>query len=338
MRRNVGSRCCEPKDGSCHCDEQRRRCACNRRRGSARRAPHAGRYSELHQLIRMGTSSIPVSQPISLNISESLYSALQERCRTTGESLDHVVQEALAKALGVEHHTIFQVSTSSALVQGVYQGCVTVGTIKTHGDFGLGTYDALDGEGLMLDGHVYQARGDGSVVEPPDTATAPFWVSTWFAADRSVALDAVESWEDLCVQIDAVRRSQNLFAAIRIDGVFDEIHYRVACKSGAGADLVSATSHQAEFTVNNLDGALLGFWSPVYARTLNVPGYHLHVLSSDRKHGGHVLGIKARNVRLQLMDADNLVVALPESAQFLKADLTADPTAALSKAEGANAE
>lgn len=284
----------------------------------------------------MGTSSIPGSQPISLSISDSLYNALRERCRATGETFDHLVQAALAKELGVEHHTIFQVSTSAALVQGVYQGCVTVAAVKTHGDFGLGTYDALDGEGLMLDGRVYQARGDGSVVEPPDTATAPFWVSASFAADRSATLDAVDSWEDLCVQIDALRRSPNLFAALRIDGVFEQIHYRVACKAGAGTDLVSATSHQAEFTLSNVEGTLLGFWSPVYARTLNVPGYHLHVLSSDRKHGGHVLGVKARNLKLQLMDATNLVVALPESPGFLKADLTADPTAALSKAEGSS--
>ena len=80
----------------------------------------------------------------------------------------------------------------------------------------------------------------------------------------------------------------------------------------------------------------MGFWSPAYARTFNIPGYHLHLLSSDHKHGGHVLGIKAKNLKLQVMDANNIVMALPETPQFLKADLTGDPSAALSKAEGAN--
>lgn len=286
----------------------------------------------------MAKTNIPSSHSVGISLSDSLYSALQKRCAESGETFDHVVQDALAKLLGVEHHTLYQVSTSTALVQGVYQGCVTVGTIKTHGDFGLGTYDALDGEGLMLDGMVYQALGDGSVVQPSDSSSAPFWVSTEFEADRTGTLESVSSWEDLCEQIDKLRNSQNLFSAIRIDGVFDQIHYRVACKSAPGTDLVTATSHQAEFSLENLKGTLLGFWSPAYSRTFNIPGYHLHILSADHKHGGHVLGIKARNLKLQVMDANNLVMALPESPQFLKADLTGDPTQALSKAEGAGAK
>ena len=286
----------------------------------------------------MDKSNIPGSQSINVNVSETLYLALQKRCRDSGDTMDHLVQEALAKSLGVEHHTLYQISTSAALVQGVYQGCVNVGTIKTHGDFGLGTYDSLDGEGMMLDGHVYQALGDGSVIEPADSASAPFWVSAEFEADRSVTIDSVDSWEDLCSHIDSLRRSENLFTAIRIDGVFDEIHYRVACKSAPGTDLVTATSHQAEFTLKNIPGTLLGFWSPTYARTFNIPGYHLHLLSGDHLHGGHVLGIHAKNLKLQVMDANNLTMALPESPSFLKADLSGDPAAALEKAEGAQAK
>ena len=283
-------------------------------------------------------TNIPGSRTVSLNVSDSLYDALQKRCAETGETFDHVVQDALAKSLGVEHHTIYQVSTSAALVQGVYQGCVTVGNIKTHGDFGLGTFDALNGEGLMLDGHVFQALSDGTVVEPPASSSAPFWVSTLFEADRSVTLESVSGWEDLCQQIDKLRNSQNLFAAIRLDGDFELIHYRVACKTAPGTDLVTATSHQAEFKLNSFKGTLMGFWSPVYARTFNIPVYHLHLLSADHKHGGHVLGIKGKNLKLQVMDANNIVMALPESPEFLKADLTEDPSAALSKAEGASAK
>lgn len=283
----------------------------------------------------MTKSKIPGSQALKINLSGSLIKALQKRSLETNQTVDHLVQECLAKALGVEHHTLYQVSTSAALVQGVYQGCVTVGKIKEHGDFGLGTYDALDGEGLMLDGHVYQALGDGSVIEPADSATAPFWVSAEFEADRNAVIDSVSNWEELCAQIDLLRRSENLFTAIRIDGIFDEIHYRVACKSAPGTDLVTATSHQAEFTLKNVQGTLLGFWSPTYARTFNIPGYHLHLLSGDHQHGGHVLGIQAKNLKLQVMDADNLIMALPESPEFLKADLSGDPALALSKAEGA---
>ena len=79
----------------------------------------------------------------------------------------------------------------------------------------------------------------------------------------------------------------------------------------------------------------MGFWSPVYARTFNIPGYHMHFLSNDRQHGGHVLDMKAKDLKIQVMDANNVVMALPETPQFLSADLSIDPTKALSKAEGA---
>lgn len=249
--------------------------------------------------------------------------------------MSHVISRALSETLNVEHHTIYQVSTSTALVQGVYQGCVTVGDIKTHGDFGLGTFDGLDGEGLMLDGRLWQALSSGQVVEPPDDATAPFWVCTEFEAQQTQTLAAVTSWDNLLAQLDTMRQSDNLFVAYRIDGVFDTIDYRVACKSEPGTDLVTATSQQAEFTFKNCHGTLMGFWSPTYARTFNIPGYHLHFLSADHQHGGHVLGIEASNVEVQTMNLDNLVMALPESPAFLAADLTGDPTQALASAEGA---
>jgi acetolactate decarboxylase len=281
--------------------------------------------------------TIPGSRHLDLRLTDSLYQALEERRRRTGETLDHIVQDAIAQSLGVDHHTLFQVSTANALVQGVFQGCVTVGALKTHGDFGLGTYDGLDGEGLMVDGRVYQALSDGTVVEPPDGATAPFWVTTRFRPDRTAIMPVVQSWEDLCARIDEHRSSANLFAAIRIDGVFDEIRYRVACKSPPGTDLVSATSHQAEFAAAPFHGTLMGFWAPAFARTFNIPGYHLHALSDDRQRGGHVLGLRGTDLRLQVMDVDSLVMALPETPEFLAADLTGDPSAALRKAEGASA-
>lgn len=277
--------------------------------------------------------NIPGSQALNINVSDSLYNALQERCTETGETIDHLVQDSLAKALGVEHHTMYQVSTSNAVAQGVFQGCVNVGIIKTHGNFGIGTYDSLNGEGLMLDGHVYQALADGSVIQPSDSATTPFWVSTEFEADRSAMIDSVSDWAGLCTHIDSLRRSSNLYAAIRIDGTFDEIHYRVTCKTAPGTDLVTAASHQEDFKFKNMSGTLLGFWSPIYSKTFSVLGYHLHVLSSDRQHGGHVLDIKAKNLKLQVMDVDNLAIALPETPGFLKADLSGDFTEALNKAE-----
>lgn len=275
---------------------------------------------------------------VQTQLSSALWHALTERSQRTGETINHIIQTALAIELDIAHHTLFQVSTSTALVQGVYAGCMTVKEIKQHGNFGLGTFDALDGEGIMLDGQVWQAKSDGSLAKPEDDTLAPFWVTTNFAPELTVELKSVESWEDLCEQIDHIRSSQNIFSSIKVTGVFKHIQYRVACRTEHGTDLVTATSNQAVFEHDNCRGTLIGFWTPEYAKTLNVPGYHLHLLSDDHRYGGHILGVSGTNLQLQLTRETDFKVALPESAAFLEADLTMDPSEALAKAEGAQSK
>lgn len=278
----------------------------------------------------------PSSTPLACHIPAGVKHALLQRMARTGESIDQVVTDCLAESLDVTQHSIFQVSTSGALVQGVYQAATTLGDVRRHGDFGLGTFVNLDGEGIMLDGKCFRAGSDGSLAEVPDSTTAPFWVTTHFSADVQTELEEVHDWADLCNQLTGLRTSENLLAAIRIEGLFDFIHVRVACKAAAGASLVDATSHQAEFKWTELRGTLVGFFTPSYARTINVPGYHLHLLSDDRLHGGHVLELRARRVRVSLHVTNDLHVVLPENAAFLHADLNADPAAALARAEGAH--
>ena len=55
-------------------------------------------------------------------LSDSLWHALQARHRATGESMEHIVRAALADRLQVDHSTLFQISSSAALVEGIYKG------------------------------------------------------------------------------------------------------------------------------------------------------------------------------------------------------------------------
>jgi acetolactate decarboxylase len=235
--------------------------------------------------------------------------------------------------LQVNQHTLFQVSTSTALVEGLYQGSVAVETLRQHGDFGLGTFENLDGEMIVLDGHFYQARCDGQVHEAPDAAKVPFSVVTHFTPDRTVTLADIQSFDHLVEQISPYRSTNNLFFAIRCQGHFQWIKVRTACKTAAGIPLVEAVASQAEFEFAEITGTLVGFWTPTYARAINVPGYHLHFISQDRRVGGHLLNLRAKHLELQLQLESDFRMAIPETAAFLQADLTRDPTTALSQAE-----
>jgi len=275
----------------------------------------------------------PDTHQLSCRISESLWKALQAECDRTGDSLSHVVEQALASELDIAHHSLFQVSTSAALVEGVFQGCLRVADLKRHGDFGLGTYDELDGELVMLDGRCYQAGAGGVAREADDESLVPFAAITRFSADRQHRLEATSDYEDLLGQLDALRPSQNVFVGIRVDGQFTDMSLRAACKARPGENLVAATGHQSEFQAACRAGTLVGFWSPEYARATHVPGYHLHFIDQDRTFGGHVLGLKSGPLTVGLHVETDIHLAIPETRQFLEARLRADPSASLDIAE-----
>src|SRR3954452_22426309 len=228
------------------------------------------------------------SVPMSCRISGALWRGGLGRCRATGGTVDPIVRAALSDYLEIDHGTLFQVSTAGALVEGLYRGEVTVAALREHGDFGLGTFDGLDGEMVVVDGHFYQVRGDGGVSEVEDDARIPYAMITRFPAGDAVDLADCADLAGLHGQLDRLRDSQNVFYAVRVDGEFDSIHTRLVQPTPEGVPLVAAASHQREFHLRDVRGTLVGFWSPGYLQTILVPSYHLHFLSDDRRSGGHL--------------------------------------------------
>jgi acetolactate decarboxylase len=259
--------------------------------------------------------------------------ALDDLARTSGAPRDHLVERALAEYLGIEHHTLYQVSTAGALVEGVYQGAVSVGMVREHGDFGLGTFEDLDGEMVVLDGHVFRVSSSGAVHEVADDSTTPFAVVTRFGDPDARVLDAVDDLAALTAAVDTMRESANMFFAVRVDGRFDAVHVRAACRTAPGVPLAIATEQQAEFELTAVDGTMVGFWSPPYASGVEIAGYHLHFLTDDRNAGGHVLDCRGRGLRVRVQEESDVHLALPDTAAFRGADLTRDPTADLDRAE-----
>jgi acetolactate decarboxylase len=231
-------------------------------------------------------------------------------------------------------HTLYQVSTATALVEGIYQGAVQVSTLRQHGDLGLGTFEGLNGEMVIVDGQFFQVCSDGSVREAQDNVLSPFAAVTAFSPDQSITLDHCPDLAYLTSKFDGLRSSDNFFFALRVDGTFDYVHARAMRRTKEGVPLVQAAAVQPEFEFQNISGTLVGFWTPEYAKSLNVPGYHLHFISADRTRGGHLLQCRGKDLRLQIQREGDYHIVLPETDDFLKANLRRDPTAALAKAEG----
>ncbi len=270
---------------------------------------------------------------LSCDVPASLLGELTRRVEAIGSSVSSLVSQALAVYLEMPLHTLFQVSTSGSLVEGVYAEAVTCAKILEHGDLGLGTFTGLDGEMVVLDGAVYRVRGDGTVTRAPPEAGAPFAVVTRFSPSTDGPGTSFASFRELERLCDGHRRSDNLFYAFRLDGPFTHVRTRAVSPPREGGRLLDAAKSQREFDFLDAAGTLVGIYSPAFSGAFSVPGYHFHFLSDDRTQGGHVLDVSAASPRLQVEELSTFHLALPETETFLRADLSRDASADLKQAE-----
>lgn len=230
--------------------------------------------------------------------------------------------------------TLFQTSTITALLEGVYEGQMTFGALKRHGDFGLGTFNALDGELVALEGEFYQVKADGVAYPVDDSMKTPFAAVTFFDPDKSVVTNSAMDYNRLKDHLDSLLPTNNIFYAIMIKGRFSYVKTRsVRRQVRPYPPLSEAVKKQPTFEFHNVEGTLIGFRCPAFVEGINVPGYHLHFITSDRKAGGHLLECRLSGVAIGIDYTSELFMVLPSSGDFYKADLTGERKKELEKVE-----
>ncbi|MBI5100903.1 MAG: acetolactate decarboxylase [Nitrospirae bacterium] len=230
-------------------------------------------------------------------------------------------------------NSIYLCSPVNALVEGLYEQKVPFTRIKKHGDFGLGTFDNLDGEMVMLDGIIYQITSMGKVNLVEETALTPFVSVTFY---RPMSHDRIENemtYEAFLEWLKGLFPSPNIFYAVRIEGEFSYIKTRSVPKQENYRPLVEVAKEQPVFTFENISGTLAGFFTPEFMGSISVPGLHLHFLSSDLRHGGHLLECRPKNAVVGVQLISSLELGLPISLDYLTVDFKRDTTGDLDKAE-----
>ncbi|NCC69489.1 MAG: acetolactate decarboxylase, partial [Clostridia bacterium] len=220
--------------------------------------------------------------------------------------------------------TLFQVSTLDSLMQGVYDGELTLEELLQHGDFGIGTFDALDGEMVILDGTVYQVLSSGEVVQPDLSVTTPFAMITQFNADIQSDVSFVSDYNKLKETIGSLLPSQNEIYAIEIHGTFSYIEARsVPAQTEPYPLLSEVTEEQTVFEYKDVTGTLVGYWCPEYLSGINLAGYHLHFLSEDHTMGGHLLECSIENAAISIDTVTQFQMLIPQNEHFLQTDFGA---------------
>jgi len=188
----------------------------------------------------------------------------------------------------------------------IYDGNVTFGELKKHGDLGLGTFNNLDGEMIGIDGEFYQIKADEVAYPVDDSMKTQFAVVTFFESDETKEIDKSVNYDQLKVFLNSMLPTENIFYAFKIEGTF-EFH--------------------------DIKGTLVGSWFPDYMKGINIPGYHFHFITEDKKAGGHLLECQTENIRIGIDYTSNSYLELPENEEFYNAELFIENRATLEKVE-----
>lgn len=236
-----------------------------------------------------------------------------------------------------DRETIYQIALLQSLAMGYFDGSITVKELKTHGDTGIGTFEGLDGEMIVLDGVVYRANQNCKINVVNNSVRVPFSNVTFFEKDFSVKLRNLtdkEAFESaLNAQVD--KHGINSFYMVKVPGTFAEIHIR----SEQGQvepypTLVEALkATQKEMTLQNISGTLVGLYCPAFMSSLNSTGWHFHFVSDDKKIGGHVLGLHLESGEAQFDKTDSFLMNLPKKENFQNLNFDKDLKEDIRKAE-----
>lgn len=230
--------------------------------------------------------------------------------------------------------TLVQVSTIDALLSGLYDGTMTIAELRQDGNFGIGTFDALNGEMVMLDGIVYRVRSDGKVDVVPDTDTTPFASVTFFESEFRRDIASGTDFLGFQQWLDSLLPNLNLFYAVRVEGLFRVMKTRsVPQQTKPYPALTEVARQQPEFEFEDVEGVIVGYRSPAFVKGIGVPGYHLHFLTSDRKAGGHILAFTVQRATVDIDRTSEILLRLPESKAFSSVDLGQDRSADLRQVE-----
>ena len=229
-------------------------------------------------------------------------------------------------------NAVYLSSPVNALIEGIYREKTTIAQVLEHGDFGLGTFNRLDGEMVVLGGEVFRIRADGRAYPVAMDEQTPFACVTRFVPDT---LDEFPEppGRELFSLIEGILPSSNMLYALHVDGSFRRVRTRSVPPQEDYRPLVEVARDQPEFEHENIRGTMVGFHTPQFLSGVSVPGIHLHFLSEDRTCGGHLLACDPGPVTIAIQHVPQLVMGLPMTLDFLTLGFERDTAKDLEEAE-----
>jgi acetolactate decarboxylase len=224
-------------------------------------------------------------------------------------------------------------SPINALIEGLYRDDITIDSLRTKGDFGIGTFNNLDGEMIALNGSFFQLDLEGEARPVGGGMKSPFAVLCHF---ESMLTEQIASPLSHAAFVEALKRllpSDNMFYAIHMQGRFRKVATRSVPWTENYRPLAEATDRQKVRHFDAVEGHLVGFYTPPFVPSVSVPGYHFHFIDKALSGGGHLLSCEPEHLDVRLQVFHGMELTLPKTFDYLTASFVRDARKDIEKAE-----
>ena len=216
---------------------------------------------------------------------------------------------------------ITQFSGVNALMGGVFEGLFPISEIKKHGHFGLGCSDGLTGEVIIDCCHFLDAKGNKPLRIMDDNEKMPFAQITTFEPEASFEISQL-SKATLYQELSRHLKFDNVFLALKLEGKFDHLKVRRPRELHQSfKNALEVAEHQIIEDVEDVEGELIGFWTPEFFQNISVAGFHLHFIDKSKTSGGHVIDFSINQGTLSYEVKYGLDIELSDKKAYLDHDL-----------------
>ncbi|WP_261641103.1 acetolactate decarboxylase [Erwinia mallotivora] len=219
---------------------------------------------------------------------------------------------------------ITQFSTIGALMAGHFDGECDTRQFTMPDAFGLGCSANINGELTIYQGVFWEATANEAIHHLHDYHV-PFIQLTDFNPEKKFSVEAIN--QDCAAKLLGEHVVlDNIFLAICIEANFDRLVIRRPQRAEeTERDIHMVADAQQEYTLTDVNGKLIGFWTPELFGRISVPGFHFHFLDTVTQQSGHVLSYSARNATVSFEVKPTIEITNPHSEKFkeLVIDLSA---------------
>jgi acetolactate decarboxylase len=224
-------------------------------------------------------------------------------------------------------------SPINAILEGLYRDDITIDALKKKGDFGIGTFNNLDGEMVALNGSFFQLDLDGNAMPVDGGMKTPFATMCHFQPILEEEIATPMTYSAFERHLKLMLPSDNMFYAVHMKGRFQKVETRSVPRTRNYRPLAEATSDQKIRYFKDIEGHLIGFYTPSFVPSVNVPGYHFHFIDSSFSAGGHLLRCEPEHLDIRLQIFFSMELTLPKTLDYLTASFVRNAKTDLEKAE-----